>query len=201
MASYTALTVVGGTTITSAWGNNVRDSAIPTVTSSTRPSSPTLGMTIYETDTQAYQTCVATSPVTWTEVARSGNVPTINISLYQGAAVSFTAESYWARRGGWVEGEVWMQATASGTAGQQIFCVSESAPTLPLLNGKSGYAAGSFIFNNGTLYTGTVNMAVVSSQNRFFFYTNNTTNSLGASPAVTLASGNQLSFNFRYRVS
>lgn len=54
MASYSALTVVSGTVITSAWGNNVRDSARIDCTSTTRPSTPVDGMIIHETDTDRY---------------------------------------------------------------------------------------------------------------------------------------------------
>lgn len=67
--------VVTGGTIAASWGNTIRDTTVQVTTSAARPSSPTEGMLIYETDTDRFMFYDGTSWVrhSWgTTAGRTG---------------------------------------------------------------------------------------------------------------------------------
>lgn len=59
---------VTGGTIAASWANSIRDTTVQVTTSSARPSSPSEGMTIYETDTDRFMAYDGSS---WVRVGNS----------------------------------------------------------------------------------------------------------------------------------
>lgn len=91
--------VVTGGTIAASWGNSIRDTTVQVTTSSARPSSPSEGMTIYETDTDRFMTYDGSS---WVRIGNSTTAgrtgctirKTGNTSVNSGATqlITWTAE-------------------------------------------------------------------------------------------------------------
>jgi hypothetical protein len=77
MPSYSSLTVVSGTTITTAWGNNARDSMIPTTLAASRPTSPHEGYVTAVTDKDRLEISDASGNwlrgPAWAETGRTGS--------------------------------------------------------------------------------------------------------------------------------
>jgi hypothetical protein len=204
MPSYSALTVVGGSVITSAWGNNVRDSAISTVTSSTRPSPSTTGMVVYESDTGRYAMCTAGgSPGTWVYALSTGwvdNSGTVLFSMSGWSSVTIT-ESKWKWTNGMVDYFVKVAAGA-GTGGTSGFIyVDGTGMPAPSINGQ---VVGSFQYfhaASGVNYVGVCSVANASGTPRFSFITPAATNSFGLVPSFTYGNGDVLQLALRYRAS
>lgn len=202
MASYSSLTVVSGTTITSAWGNNVRNSAVCTQTSGTRPGSPTDGQTIFETDTGALLG-YSSADAAWREFARLGTPATIIVYPQQTVSITTSAKtSHVSYDGRWVSGEVSMVLSSAGTSGGAFYVTVDVTSALPVPAATTGLVAcGQFLYNDsGTaIYEGTVRVENISGNPRFAFWVHNTNASLGGTPTFAAASGDTMNFTFRYR--
>lgn len=204
MASYTALTVVSGTVITSAWGNNVRDSSIITATSSTRPGTPTEWMLVGETDTDGLVGHTGSSWVyllehSWHDLSNVGTTPV------QFGGITWSNVTIQELRWKWTNGmvDVFVKASAgSGTTGTTglIYMDGITMPS-PSIN---GIAAGSFHYyasSPNLNYAGTVSVGNNAGTPRFTFVVTGSNNGLGASPQFTQGSSDVLLFHARYRAS
>ena len=86
--------VTGGTISAASWGNLIRDTTVQVTTSSARPSSPTEGMLIYETDTDRVMVYDGTSWVRFAQSATAGRTGcTVRKTTNSGAMTSGSSYS------------------------------------------------------------------------------------------------------------
>jgi hypothetical protein len=189
MAARSTLTVTSGTTITSAWGNSVRDHAVPYTTSN---DVTTEGMLAVNTSTDqlvihngsaAVQFGTYGTPTTWT------GTPTQ--TGYAGTWSS--TDCFYTRFGRLIVGVGQIDIlTGTGTAGNGI----SLATNLPVpANTLQSVGAFRYHDSGSTYYAGTITL---NTSGGFGFAVSGNASGFGVSPSVGLASGDQFFVQFSY---
>lgn len=96
---------------------------------------------------------------------------------------------------GWVVGRCYVEATAAGTVGTAITVAASGLPT-PATYATRSVGIGRLAVTL-TTYVGVVHY----DGTEFSLVTDNNTGVVGVAPSLTLASGNDLSFSFRYKAA
>lgn len=190
MAARSTLTVTSGTTITSSWGNAVRDHAVPFTTSNDVSSEGQLAVNTSTDKLVVYNGSAAV------ELARYGDWTTWTPTGDQGGAVAGTASNcvYW-RSGRLIVATGKFSFTATGTASNAISLGTD----LPLPAATS--IVGQFLFFNSgdQFYVGLATMN--SSTGTLTFASHGANNNFGQNPAVQLTSGDAIDVVLTYRAA
>lgn len=104
--------------VAASWANLIRNQSVQVTTSSLRPASPTEGMVIYETDTDAFSVYDGSG---WRPFGRVGAFDTWTPTLAQSSAIAKTIHmARYTRFGRLYICQFDLAATATGTSGQAI---------------------------------------------------------------------------------
>jgi hypothetical protein len=110
--------VVDDDPIESSWGNSIRNQGVQVTTSGARPSSPSEGMVIYETDTDMLLMYTGSA---WIEFARHGVWTDYTPTLAQGVTVTKTVNyARYVRFGRTIHAQGLVSVTSTGTAASAI---------------------------------------------------------------------------------
>ena len=198
--------VTNGTTISTTWGNAIRDQGVQVTTSGARPSSPIEGMCIYETDTDLL---LVYNGSAWKQIGNGATsntfgawstwTPQIRQSATAGMSTTVSYAAY-CIIGNTCIANCRLVAGASGTAGQTIYVMSNGTLPTPsyygMVNGHgllfdvsiAGYVVEAYV----------TNALGGSSDPSWGFYRENT-GVLATSP--TLASGDTINLQVIYEVA
>lgn len=189
-------TFIPGAVLTASQMNQVAQQVVVTCTSTTRPSSPPEGMTIYETDTDCLTTFDGTNWVRTSAVTTTA-VQTWTPVVTQSGTVSHTAnEARYVRNGCVVSAWASLTMGASGTANNPVVV------TLPVTG--SGHLSNSIV-GSGVVVTPTNTYTVVAYTTSglasvAFRMTVSGNSPFGATPNLALASGDTIRFQVTYTV-
>ena len=205
MATYvdlsTLFTPVPRAIVPSTWASQIRENLTflhenrrVICTSSTRPTGFE-GLEIYETDTDKVYVYNGTS---WIPTGMVGPTNTWTPTLTQSGTVTKTVNiaNYW-KIGRRVEGEVHMTATGAGGGSTDI---TVGIPDTSVYSGSPSVVIGNgYVFDasagGGTWYSG---MLIQNTTTTAIFSVHNSLDQIGSSPTFTLASSDQISYQFRY---
>lgn len=190
MAARSTLTVTSGTTITSSWGNTVRDHLVPYTT--TDDVGTTEGRMAVNTSTD--QLVVYTGS-TVRELVRYGAWSSFTLSPVQTFALSSTnTDVGTARLGRTVVAHAHLSFTSSGSTGTQLYIDTN----LPAPAGT--IVAGVFHFTDlGANYsTGVVFM---NTSSRLTFIVTGNNNTFGITPSFAVVSGDEMWINLSYQAA
>lgn len=131
-----------------------------------------------------------------TPIYKNGGLITWTPTIQQAGAITTSfMDSFAVIRDGYVLGNCKLTVSSAGTSGFEIFVTAPAMSTL-------GDVVGSFVYQpvSGNARRGVVGITFgIAGVSAFFFGVDNTASGvLGDTPAVALASGDQVSFNFGY---
>lgn len=168
--------------------------AVIQCTSSTRPSSPHEGMTVYETDTNRY---MGYSGSVWTPISQSSS----NTFTMTSTALSVTTNyGYWTWSSGWVTVIGKGSFASAGLAGvERDFILNGGTPPPP--PNFTVDCCGSFtsyVQSTGVVYCGSVYIEDSFGIARCRFFVNGHLGGIGAAPSVATSIGDNTAFMIRY---
>ena len=187
MAARSSLTVVSGTTITSSWGNSVRNHSVPFTTSDDVSSE---GQLAVNTSTNML---VVHNGSAAQELVRYGAPSSFSIAVGQAFSVSFTTSQVgYVRCGPWVLAHAALAFTSSGSTGSPITIATDlPAPA-------AATHAGTFLYTNSTTatyYQGTIAMDTGADCT---LVAHLETGVIGQDPSFAIVSGHAVALNFAY---
>jgi hypothetical protein len=190
MAARSTLTVTSGTTITSSWGNAVRDHALPFTTSNDVTSEGQLAVNTSTDRLVVYNGSAAV------ELARYGDWSSWTPTLSQGGSVTNSAgDCVFTRSGRLIVVTGYVGSTGTGTASNAII-VGTNLP-LPAATGVVGFAE---FFNSGDQYY-IASVAMNASTGNLTFASHGGNNLFGINPNVQLSSGDGFNLVLSYRAA
>jgi hypothetical protein len=198
---------VTGGTIAASWANSIRDTTVQITTSSARPSSPSEGQVIYETDTDLL---LAYNGSAWVQI---GNAATTNVlgastawtaTLWENANVAATIDrAVYTRIGSTVSGWCHITSSATGTANSGGIQVRFSGLPAPAYTTKSlTVGTARYQINSGNYYVLEVSMtssAFIFKRDGYSFTFGSNSNGAGGNTAI--ASGDIISLGFTYEAA
>lgn len=190
MAARSTLTVTSGTTITSAWGNAVRDHAVPYTTSNDATAEGQLAVNTSTDRLIVYNGSAAV------ELGRYGDWSTWTATGDQGGSVAGTASNcVFTRSGRLIVATGRFAFTAVGTASNTI----SIGTNLPLPAATS--VVGQFLFFNtgDAFYVGLATMNATTGALTFVSHSGN--NNFGINPNVQVHSGDAIDLVLTYRAA
>lgn len=187
MAARSTLTVTSGTTITSSWGNSVRDHVVSRTTSNDVAAAGQIGFNTTSGIGYTHNGAVAV------EFARYTGWTDFTATVTQSFGVAYTATYRGFKRDGFeVTANVVMTFTGNGSSGNTIVVATDlPAPPTTLHCGTFSYVDAAT-----AMYVGTV--LIDTSSNLTFYVHNNALAALGASPSFAIVSTDVLRFELDY---
>jgi hypothetical protein len=173
-------------------------------TSSTRPASPYDGQVIYETDTDR---AMVWNNAAWVVLSEMGTWTTYTPGLSQSVTVTKTVNhARYMQVGKTVMGSVYMTATSAGTGGFTIRSSFPVTPVASIYNNTQSFGAtigsgGFYKSSGGAQYSFSVQCIGGGSDSLAFYATGTGGSMFGQFPAVTIASGDHIFFNFTYETA
>lgn len=173
-------------------------------TSGTRPSVPFDGQVIYETDTNR---TLAYNGSSWDILSDMGAWTTYTPGLSQSVTVTKTVNhARYMQVGKTVMGSVYMTATSAGTGGLTMRSSFPVTPIASIYNNTQSFGAtigsGGFYKASGTVQYNFSVQCIGGGSDSLAFYANGTGGSLfGQYPALAIASGDHIFFNFTYEAA
>lgn len=163
-------------------------------TSTTRPSSPHEGMTIYETDSNLM---LSYSGSVWTPVAQSSSYTFTMTS----SAISVTTNyGYWKYSSGWVSviGKASFASAASAGVERDLKLNGGTPPPPPNFTIDCCGSFTAYAQSTGVVYTGAVYIEASAGRPRLRFFVNGNLGGIGAAPSVATSIGDNVSFAITY---
>lgn len=199
--------VVAGATIDPSWGNSIRNQGVQVTTSGARPSSPTEGMVIYETDTDLV---LAYTGAAWRQIGSVAQANTFGAwsswtpTLWENANVSATVDrAVYSQVGKMVFGVCHLTATGTGTANASGIQVRYSGLPAPAYTTKQlPVGTARYQISSGNYYVLEVDMSATAfgfKRDGFPYTWGSSSNASGGNTAI--ASGDIISFNFTYEAA
>ena len=172
--------------------------------STTRPGSPFDGQVIYETDTNR---ALVWNGSAWDILSEMGAWTTYTPGLSQSVTVTKTVNhARYMQVGKTVMGSVYMTATSAGTGGFTMRSSFPVAPVASIYNNTQSFGAtigsgGFYKASSGAQYNFSV-QCIGGGSDSLAFYADGTGGSMfGQFPAVTIASGDHIFFNYMYEAT